>query len=259
MPTFQEMTDQNRRAWDEIAQARHADQFPDAAFFRNGGSTLHPREVAAAGDVKGRTLLHLQCSTGSDTLSWGVLGARATGVDISERQIAIARSNAGAAGLDVQFVAADVIALPAELQQGTFEMVYTGGGALVWVPDITLWANSVAAALCPGGRLILSEEHPLMGCVLAEGGVLKIIDDYFGRHTPFVGTGWGHFRGGEEAQEVKYEFVWPLGDVITALAQAGLMVERLEEFPSSAEWRFGDQLEKVTHIPGEFLLIARKL
>ncbi|MBX3001892.1 MAG: class I SAM-dependent methyltransferase [Caldilineaceae bacterium] len=258
MTDLHNYTEQNRRAWDEIAEERHRASFPAAAFFAEGGSVLEDVVTAAAGDVYGLRILHLQCSTGSDTISWAVLGAEATGVDISPRQIEIAQRTADEAALPVHFVAADVYALPVELQREEFDIVFTGGGAIVWLPDLGRWAQIVAASLRPGGRLILHDEHPLASCIWIENGELIIGDDYFARHHPHEGPGWAHFAGGENAQENKYEFNWPLGDVITALAQAGLVIERLEEYPSTAEWRFGAKLHEAARLPGQYLLIARK-
>lgn len=260
MTNIHKYTEQNRIAWDEIAQQRHESMFPPPSFFAEGGSVLADNVVTAAGDVRGLRLLHLQCSTGSDTLSWGVLGAQAVGVDISPKQIEIAQHAAADAGLPVQFVAADVYALPAALQAGDFDIVFTGGGAMVWLPDIEEWARIVAAALRPGGRLLLEDEHPLASCLWIEDGDLIIGSDYFARHQAiFEEPGWSHFEGGEHATENKYEFSWPLGDVVTALAKAGLYVEQLEEFPSTADWRFGGKLEEARRLPGAYILVARKM
>ncbi len=257
MPDIHDYTERNRRAWNEIAEVRAA-KWPDAAFFAGGGSILDARVLAVAGDVSGRTLLHLQCATGEETLSWAVAGARATGADISDAQIALARQKAADAGLTVRFVVADIYALPPDLQAATFDYVYTGGGALVWLPDLERWAGVVAAALRPGGRFILYEEHPIAGCLWVTDGRLEITGDYFARGTPHYDRGWAHFAGGEDAAEVKAEFFWPLGDVVTALARAGLRIERLEEFPSDAGWRFGERLNEVRRLPGCYLLVARK-
>jgi len=257
MPDTHDYTAQNRRAWNEIAELRHQ-KWPDAQFFAAGGSLLEDCVLQAAGDVRGLALLHLQCATGEDTLSWAVAGARATGADISDAQIALAQRKAAAAGLDVRFVAADVYALPAELQSATFDMVFTGGGALVWLPDIERWAGVVAAALRPGGRLLLHDQHPLASCLWIEDGKLVLEEDYFARGQPFYNTGWRHFAGGEQAQETKAEFQWPLGDIVTALARAGMRIERLEEFPAKRGWRFGDQADQVRRLPGSFLLMASK-
>jgi len=259
MSTVSQHTEQNRRAWDEIALIRQQNMhWPAAAFFAQGGSVLDARVLACAGDVAGCRLLHLQCATGEETLSWAVAGAKAVGVDISAIQIEFARQKAVQAGLDVGFVAADIYNLPAELQDGSFEIVYTGGGALVWLPDIVTWAQVVAYALRRGGRLILFEEHPIAGCLGVDNGRVKVMWDYFGRGTPSYDQGWGHFAGGEEATTVKAEFSWPLGDVVTALVRAGMHIELLEEFPSEAEWRFGEALDSVCRLPGLYLLAARK-
>jgi SAM-dependent methyltransferase len=253
-----EYTALNRRAWNEIAAMRHK-KWPGAQFFAAGGSLLEDCVVNAAGDVHGLTLLHLQCATGEDTLSWAVAGARPTGADISDAQIALAQRKAADAGLDVRFVAADIYALPAELQCATFDLVFTGGGALVWLPDIERWAGVVAAALRPGGRLLLHEEHPLASCLWIEDGKLVLEEDYFARGQPFLDTGWRHFAGGEGARETKAQFQWPLGDIVTALARAGLRIEQLEEFPSRHGWRFGEQDDQVRRLPGSFLLVASKV
>ncbi|HLG75932.1 MAG TPA: methyltransferase domain-containing protein [Ktedonobacteraceae bacterium] len=250
-------TKANRRAWNEIARVRHEIQ-PPAEFFAQGHSTLDPHELQAAGDVKGRRLLHLQCSTGEDTLSWSVAGADATGVDISEEQIKLAQQKAAAAGLSTRFVAADVYALPPDLQASDFDYVYTSNGVMVWLPDLTRWAQVIAAALKPGGTFLLSEEHPVASCLYIVDGHLQLESDYFGRDRPELSSGWRHFQGGEEARETKAQFSWPLGDIITALAQADLRIERLEEFPAQQNWRFKQDNDELRRLPGSFLLVARK-
>ncbi|MBE0697840.1 MAG: methyltransferase domain-containing protein, partial [Anaerolineaceae bacterium] len=136
------ITGQNRRAWNEIASVR-SKIFPPAEFFREGGITLGEHEVKMVreifGQIAGLRVLHLQCATGEDTLSWAVLGAAADGVDISDEQIAIAQAKAAAAGLDARFCAADIYnlpgALPAEWIGEGYDLVFTGGGAIVWLPD----------------------------------------------------------------------------------------------------------------------------
>lgn len=251
-----QITQQNRKAWNEIAEVREK-TFPSADFFAQGGSMLGKRIVELAGNFKGKSLLHLQCATGEDTLSWAGLGARVVGVDISDEQINLAQRKAQLAGLNARFLAADVFALPEELMSGSFDYVFTGGGALVWLPDIWLWARVVNACLKPGGRLLLQEIHPVTGCLWVEGDRLVISNDYFGRSRPFEEKGWFHFKGGEHAQETKFEFSWPLGDVITAVAQAGLRIERVEEMPGGEVWRYGDRKDAY-QLPGEFILVAEK-
>ena len=257
MRPIKKYTDKNRIAWDAIADIR-AKKWRGAEFFANGGSIQDEHELKAAGDVQGLKLCHLQCATGEETLSWANHGADATGVDISPRQIELAKQKANDAGLSVRFLAADVYALPDSLDDGSFDIVVTGGGALMWLPDLQRWAEIVANLLKPGGRLILYEMHPLAGCLEVEDGQLKLGDDYFGRKKPLVYTGWTHFPGAENTPETKYEFAWPLGDVVTSVVQAGLRLESLEEFPNDAEWKFHDMLNEVKRLPGSFLLVASK-
>ena len=250
-------TESNRRAWNEIAQVRHAKQ-PPAAFFAEGNLTLDARVIQAAGEVKGRRLLHLQCSTGEDTLSWSVAGADATGVDISEEQIKLAQQKAATAGLSTRFIVADIYALPTDLKIGSFDYVYTGGGVMVWLPDLTRWAQVVAAASKPGGIFLLFEEHPIASCLWIANGKLQVESDYFGRGDPEQSSGWWHFQGGEGARETKFEFSWPLVDIVTVLAQADLRIEHLEEFPAERGWRFRENMDEIHRLPGSFLLVACK-
>jgi SAM-dependent methyltransferase len=255
MKKIRQYTQQNRRAWDEIAAVRAQTQ-PSASFFSSGHGTLPEFVLAAAGNVSGANVLQLMCATGEDTLSWAGLGAQAVGVDISPRQIEIARQKAAQAGLPARFYAADVYNLPDDLMRQDFDLVYLSLGIMVWLPDLNGWAQACARCLKPGGRLILYEEHPVAIILSEIDGHMHIDGDYFSRSKPAIEYGWGHFQGGDAAIEEKYEFSWPLGDIITALAQAGLFVVHLEEFPSSQAWRFGAELEHFNKFPGEYLLVS---
>lgn len=259
-PDPQKFTDQNRRAWNEIAEVR-SKVFPPAAFFAQGGCTLSPRILEAAQLSHGLNLIHLQCATGEDTLSWAGLGAEAFGVDISDLQVEIASQKAREAGLAARFAAADLYNLPGALPAdwpAQYDLVFTGGGALVWLPDITRWAQIVAGLLKPGGRLVLEDIHPISGILWVEDGQMQLAGNYFGRGQTEAETGWSHFKGGEDAREVKYEFNWPLGDIVTALARAGLVIERLEEFPGGPEYRFKERQDESMRLPGDFLLTAHR-
>ena len=253
--------EQNRRAWNEIAEQRskaYGDSTVPAEVFADGKHILDPRVVAAAGAITGSRLLHLMCATGEETLSWAVLGANATGVDLSEVNVGLAAEKAKEAGLPVQFVAADVGNLPADLAASDFDIVYTAIGVLVWIPDLERWASAIAAALASGGRFILLDEHPLAMAMWEVDGHARIVDDYFGRHAATTDAGWAHFPGGEDATEDKHQFSWPLGDIINALVAAGLQIERVDEYPTTSDWRFGDAIEEAQKLPGELLIVASK-
>lgn len=253
---------QNRRAWEEIAEARAA-SYPDskvpAEFFQKGGSILDERVIDAIGDVRELRLLHLMCSTGEETLSWANLGAHAVGVDFSPSSIAAAEEKARDAHIAADFIEADVGRLPEELTLNRFDVVYAATGVMVWIPDLGTWAKAIASALRPGGRFVLWEEHPLWYTLSMEEGRVRVVGDYFRRRTPVVSTGWDHFAGGDEAVEETQQFQWPLGDIVSALGARGILVEQLDEHPTESEWRLGQDHEDAKKIPGLVLLVARKM
>src|SRR5580700_2149331 len=124
--------------WDERVPIHVAGAFYDVDGFRSGRRqlALEPFEVEEVGDVAGRTLLHLQCHFGLDTLSWARLGARVTGLDFSEPAVTAAGRLAAEIGVDADFVCADLYDAVTALGHRTFDVVYTGKGALIWLPDI---------------------------------------------------------------------------------------------------------------------------
>jgi SAM-dependent methyltransferase len=159
----------NRALWDEWTAIHEASSFYDLEGFKagrsggsggSGGSRLRPYEVAEVGEVGGKSLLHLQCHFGIDTLSWARLGARVTGADFSHRAIELARSIAAELDLDATFVRSDLYDLPSVLD-GQFDVVYTSRGVLGWLPDLERWAAVVAHFLRPGGVFYITEIHPV--------------------------------------------------------------------------------------------------
>ena len=139
-----------------------------------------------------------------------------------------------------------------------FDLVYTGGGVLVWVPDIERWAAVIARALRPGGRLVLWDYHPVAMRWATVDGALQIESSYFAGPGPIETQGWTHFAAGRGATTKKYEFTWTLGEIVTALAGAGLCVTRLSEYPTDAVWKFGDALDPARDLPGLMLLVASR-
>ena len=253
---------QNRLAWEEIADVRThrwSNRLYTAEFFAAGGCSLDQRVVDALGQLDAARVLHLMCSTGEESLSLAVLGAHVLAVDISEREVELARSKAQAAGVQVDFVAADIGALPVDIATGGFDVVYTGGGVLVWVPDISTWARVVANALRPAGRFVLWDYHPVASVFEADSDEVRMAGDYFGGPGPTQTRGWTHFAAGGDAETAKYEFHWTLGEIVTALAGAGLWITALWEYPSEADWQFGVAIEAAGRLPGQLLLVAQRL
>ncbi len=252
-------TDMNRRAWDAIAVVR-GDGLHPGELFAQGVANLAANELPIS-DWHGLDVLHLQCASGEDTLSLALAGATVTGVDIAPENIKHARRKAKIAGLNATFVVSDVYQLPAELMAARFDVVFVSCGALGWLPDITRWAHIVAAALRIGGRLLIDEIHPMSICLEFDGERYVAVEDYFRRDKPqwnnagppgLAGT------GDDDIMPGTVEFRWPLGDVITALAQAGMRIELLDEYPNDRPDVPPAQVEQLRTLPGGFILLATK-
>ena len=179
-------------------------------------------------------MLHLQCHFGLDTLSWAREGAVVTGVDFSEAAIAQARALAAECGIDARFVVSDVYAAPEKLD-ARFDIVFTGYGALIWLPDMTRWARVVSHFLKPGGTFYIAEFHPFESVFDDEPGVedLRVRYPYFPQGAPVRFESEFSYAGPSVQLEHRTTYEWPhgIGEVVTALIDAGLRIEFLHEFP----------------------------
>jgi SAM-dependent methyltransferase len=217
----------------------------DVARFRKGGLHLRPFELEEVGDVTGRRLAHLQCHFGLDTLSWARVGASVVGLDFSEPAVRAATELAVETGLDARFVQSDVYDAVAALDGERFDIVYTGLGALNWLPDLPRWAGVVADLLVDDGVLYLSEFHPLSWVFADEDRTVAY--DYF--HNPEGET----FDDGETGSyadldakttnNATLEWAHTLADVVTAVLGAGLRLELLSEHDYTLFPRFPDLAE----------------
>ena len=226
-----DFVESNRRAWNEVHPRRRE------TFQWRG---LPDHALALIEPLSGVRVLHLQCATGETSKQLADRGARVVGVDVADEAIAIARE----AVPEAEFVVADVHALP---DLGEFDLVVTEGGVLVWLHDLDRWAAGIARSLREGGRLLIAEEHPVAMCLDGDRWTESYFDESVSTYT-----GWSHFElTGPPAVELKHERFWRLGQIVTALAEAGLRIEDLTEHPGS--WRGTDP-----RIPGKFVLRAHK-
>ncbi|MBT2440683.1 class I SAM-dependent methyltransferase [Streptomyces sp. ISL-36] len=242
-PTPDDWREANRVRWDERVPIHAASEFYDLDAFRAGKEALRDFELAEVGDVTGRSLLHLQCHIGLDTLSWARRGAsHVVGLDFSEPAVETARSLAADIGLPpdrAAFVAADAYDAAEAVPDSSYDIVYTGIGALCWLPDIDRWAETAASLVAPGGFLYVAEFHPLADSLDDETGT-RVVHDYFTR-DPWVDTTPGTYADAEAAtvHNRSVEWVHPVGEVVTAIARAGLRIEFLHEHDMSLIPRYG--------------------
>ncbi len=217
----------NRRLWDRYAELHATSAWYDVEGFLAGRSSLKSIEREEMGCVRGRSLLHLQCHFGLDTLSWAREGALVTGVDFSTVAVGLARSLAAEANLEATFICADILSLPAEPAM-RYDIVFTSYGVISWLADLDRWATVIAAYLKPSGIFYMVEFHPLVFAM----------DDHGERFAyPYCATGEAlEFRqDGSYASKAEplMSREWPhdLGEVVSALTRSGLRIDFLHEFP----------------------------
>lgn len=252
----------NRANWDERAPAHAAS--PDYQTDRYAADPTFLSQVVRfdrplLGDVSGLRGAHLQCHIGTDTISLARLGARMTGLDFSPAALAEARSLAARAGADVSFTEADVYDAADVLGEGGFDLVYTGVGALIWLPDIRRWASVVARLLRPGGRLFLRDGHPMLGTLAGPrpDGLLAVEYPYFEREEPQTWDEPGTYVQTDATftHTVTHEWSHGLGELISALLAEGMGLTGFAEHDSvpwealpgqmtvdaAGEWRLTDR------------------
>ena len=229
----------NRAWWDEVTPVHVGSDFYDIPGFLAGRNTLPQFVLDKVGDVRGRSLLHLQCHFGLDTLSWARLGATVTGVDFSEASIEQARRLARETGLEATFVVADVMKMDDRFNE-QFDIVFTSGGVLAWLHDLPAWGRAVARQLKPGGAFYIAEFHPLMDA-LDDRMIIRRTSDLVLRH-PYFDDGRTHVRSDEEgwgdyadhefqSSLPTHEWYHSLGEVFEAITGAGLNVQSFREYP----------------------------
>ena len=269
-----EHRDANRALWDERAPAHAAS--PDYAVQRflddpDWLSDVVRFDLPRLGDVSGLRGVHLQCHIGTDTLSLARLGARMTGLDFSGVSVAIARRIAAGAGMDVDYVESDVFDAATALGEGGFDLVYTGIGALIWLPDVRRWAQTVARLLRPHGRLFLRDGHPVLWSIDEERtDALVLAYPYFEQTEPVRFDSPGTYVETDVVFTNTESREWNhgLGELITALLEAGLDLTMLVEHDSvpwealpgrmhcqDGEWRL---VENGDRLPLSFTLQAVK-
>lgn len=259
----------NRANWDERAPIHETSPDYDRERFLRDPAAIS--DVVAfdrprLGDLTGQRAVHLQCHIGTDTLSLARLGAQVVGLDLSPASLAAARRLAADTGTAIPFVESDVYGAPEALaEHGPFDLVYTGIGAIGWLPSIDRWAQTVAALLRPGGRLFIREGHPVLWSLddPREDGLVAIEYPYY---ETAEGTAWDDpstYAAAAEGSPATItssrtqEWNHGLGEILTAVIRHGLQVTAFEEHDCVPYRALGDQMEPHPDHPGEYRLTDR--
>ncbi|MFD2110838.1 class I SAM-dependent methyltransferase [Thiorhodococcus fuscus] len=232
----------NRNNWNQRTKIHFRSKFYDVEGFLNGASSLNNIELSELGNVKDKTLLHLQCHFGLDTLSWAREGAIVTGVDFSDEAIRKAHYLKTETRLDARFLCADIYDYGREIHS-KFDIVFTSYGAICWLPDLQEWANIIADCLETNGTFYMVEFHPFNDLFAGYS--------YFGKTEPDFEEDGTYTENSENFKSSIYTWPHSLSDVITSLINAGIEIRQFNEFPYSPYNCF-DQMEEKE--PGKFYL-----
>jgi SAM-dependent methyltransferase len=236
-----EYLDTNQQLWNAWTALHEHSDFYDLPGFKAGKSSLRPIERAELTAVAGRSLLHLQCHFGLDTLSWARKGATVTGVDFSDQSIALAQALSTELNIPATFVCADIAQLP-DVLSGQFEIVFSSYGVLPWLRDLRRWAEVIAHFLKPNGIFYLVDDHPLMRTLRTnDAGELSVAHPYFFSEQPSQIAARGSYAApGDEQTPLREWYIWnhSLGEILGALLGARLQLEFLHEFPFAMRAKF---------------------
>lgn len=227
-----EFTQANKAGWDGLAETHYKNYHIDKLL--SGTPLINDVIRTEVGDVTGKSLCHLLCHIGTDTLSWALLGAKVTGVDISPESLKYARQLAAQMQIDASFIESDVMDVIEKVNE-KYDIVFSSTGVLCWLPDIQRYAQTVKHLLKPGGFFYLLDGHPFRAVQLDEqgeyGDMKQLQGDYFRKQV------WHYDELGDYTDPdlvvpgASYEWHWTMGEIITAFCEAGLRIEFLHEFP----------------------------
>ncbi|WP_035609582.1 class I SAM-dependent methyltransferase [Haloferula sp. BvORR071] len=250
--TRPELHEINRLSWNAATIAHNSHKPDQAGFLKNGGSTLFPEEIELLGEVQGKEAVHLLCNSGQDTLSLAKLGAKVTGVDISDEAIAFAKQLAADCGIAAEFERSDVYPwLEAAIAKGRqYDLVFCSYGALCWLSDLPRWMSLVAGILKPGGRFVCVEFHQV-AMIFDEHGVPTY--DYWMPEplhwavgiSDYVGDSCGGLVASGEVVNREpfvnpypcYEFQRGMGEILGSVLKSGLRLRDYREYLHSNGWK----------------------
>lgn len=222
----------NKATWNDKVSVHSESEMYDLKAFRNGKSSLMPYEIEALGIVKGKSLLHLQCHFGQDTLSWSRMGAKCVGVDLSDEGIKLAQQLNEELNLDADFFCCNVLEVSKHIKD-RFDIVFTSYGVIGWLPDLKPWGQMIAERLKKGGTFFMAEFHPIVWMFDYLEGKPNLKYGYM-QDEPIYEEYEGTYAN-TNSKMISKEYGWNhgLGEVVSALSEAGLHIEYLKEYDES--------------------------
>ena len=222
----------NLKRWNELVDINAKSKWYDLKKFKSGKTSLLSVELEELGNVDGKTLLHLQCHFGMDSLSWARNGAIVTGIDFSKKAISLAKKLSEELKIPARFLLSNIYDAPQILNEN-FDIVYTSYGTICWLPDMIKWAQIISNYLNPGGIFYIIDNHPFGAIIDEHQEPFKVGYNYFNEGKP---TYWDEGPAYSDPNAVlknqaSYEWFHSMGDIINSLLKADLELDFLHEFP----------------------------
>jgi len=266
METKNDYKEINKTLWNNKTDVHINSEFYDNKTFIDGRNSLNSIELELLEDIKGKSILHLQCHFGQDTISLNRLGANVTGIDLSDKAIERAKELAVTTKSDATFICCDIYDLPKHLDK-EFDLVFTSYGTIGWLPDLDKWAKIVSRFLKPNGKFVFAEFHPVVW--MFDDNFSKVEYNYF-KDNPIVEIENGTYAD-LNAPLVQEAVSWnhSISEVITSLLQNGLEINSMNEFDYSPYNCFNNTVEfepqkfRIKHlgnkIPMVYSIVAKKI
>lgn len=222
----------NKDTWNKKVAIHASSSMYDMEAFKSGKNSLMSYEMNALGDVAGKSILHLQCHFGQDTLSWSRLGAKTVGIDISDKAIVLAKQLNSELDLDAEFVCCNVLDTSQHVSE-KFDIVFTSYGVIGWLPNLKPWAQMISERLKPGGVFYIVEFHPILWMFDYGNGKPEMTYHYNRKeviYEEYKGT-----YADQNSEMISKEYGWNhgLSEVVNALVAAGLKIDYLNEYDES--------------------------
>ncbi len=227
---YESYFEENKTSWNKRTAIHKDSAFYDLASFKKGKTSLNKIELEELGDVKGKTLLHLQCHFGMDTMSWAREGAIVTGIDLSDEAINLAKEINGELNLKAEFICCNVYDLEQQLDK-KFDIVFTSYGTIGWLPDLDTWAEIVSHFLKPGGIFYIADFHPAMWMMDNDFEYVKY--SYFNAEVITEEISGSYSDRNAPIRSTEHSWNHPFSEIINSLISHGLQVTQFNEFPFS--------------------------
>lgn len=240
MKTYNNFIETNQNSWNQRTQEHFESDFYNVKSFLKGESSLNQLEIDLLGDVKGKKILHLQCHFGMDTISLARIGAKVTGVDLSDKSIEKAKYLADATNCEADFICCNIFDLPNHLND-VFDIVFTSYGVINWYPDLNKWGKIVNQYLKKDGKFVMVEFHPVLWMFDTN---FEKIESAYSRDEPFMTVSETYTNSNEKGSYKEVTWNHGLSKIFQGLLFNGLQITDFEEYDYSPVNLFGNMTEK---------------